>query len=165
MIGLKIICACCGRYFEMCKACYSGHVYCGEECRASGYREKNRLRKKKYRKTSAGRKKHRKNEKKRRLRRKQGIKPKPTPNKIVKSCICFMMQLKSLFTSVDPSTEKGKCFECGCEIDRIIDSADMGVKKRTFDPKRYPKPPGRTGVPDSSGLKPILFTKFNFLPL
>lgn len=162
MIGFKIICACCGRYFVVCKACYRGQVYCSEECRISGYREKNRLRKKKYRKTSAGRKKHQEDEKKRRQRKKQGKEPKSKPNRIVKSCVCFMMRIKSLFKSFDPLSHKGTCSECECQIDRIIDSADMGMKRRTFDLKRNPKPSNRIGVPDSSGLKSMLFRNLTF---
>ena len=70
MTGVKIICACCGVRFAVCKSCYCGQVYCSDQCRESGYREKSRLRQRKFRKTEKGKQRHAEDERKRRRKKK-----------------------------------------------------------------------------------------------
>ena len=167
MLGFKILCACCGSYFVVCKDCYRGQVYCCDECRISGYREKNRIRQENYRKEHHEdiKVKHCEEERERRRRIKQGEVQNRKPSKIVKNCICLLMMIESLFKNFNPKTNKGKCAECECEIDKIIDSADMGEKRRSFDFKLSGEVTNEIRLSPANERKIGLEYDSNFLPI
>lgn len=108
---LSIYCECCSRIFFICRSCYRNHVYCSKECREAGYRQKHRLRQRKYRDTGNGQGNHRKSEKLRRGRSKiprilSGVKT---------LCACIWMKIRSLFVEGDGTEQTGHCVQCGAK--------------------------------------------------
>lgn len=63
MTGIEIICPTCGVHFFCCRSCWRGHKYCGESCRASARKIKQREYEKKYSETLAGQESRRKRQK------------------------------------------------------------------------------------------------------
>ena len=63
---LQIRCKWCELVFNVCRSCWRGQVYCGEDCRICGRREKHRKAQKLYRQTKKGKKAHREAENRRR---------------------------------------------------------------------------------------------------
>ncbi len=63
---IEIECKHCTTHFYICRACYSGQVYCSGKCRNEAYAEAHRKSQSNYRKSYKGRKKNRINAQNRR---------------------------------------------------------------------------------------------------
>ena len=55
-VGLELTCNACEKTFQICKACYRGHVYCSDHCSHEGNKRKRKEAQKKYEKTKKGKK-------------------------------------------------------------------------------------------------------------
>lgn len=130
LCGVQIICACCGAFFGVCRPCYRGQVYCSNECRISGTRERRREAWRRYRQKEKGWKQHCEAEARRRKRIKQS--EQKYPNMIVKSCMCLAMRIKMLFKNIDPLRKKGKCSVCGCYFGDIAEFIDISLYGLTW---------------------------------
>ncbi len=64
---LEIECRWCGNRFYVCRRCWRGQVYCGEECRKTAKLHAHREAQRRYRQTGRGRRAHREAEKRRRV--------------------------------------------------------------------------------------------------
>jgi hypothetical protein len=68
---IKIECRHCFLIFYLCRRCYRGHAYCGDQCRAIARREAHRIDQSKYRTSDKGRKANRLAARKRRMKQTQ----------------------------------------------------------------------------------------------
>ncbi len=114
---LQIFCSCCGSVFYICKACYRGHKYCGNDCRKAGYLHAHRKAQETYRSTDKGRRKHRDAETRRRWRKKNegGEEPKLL-DCARKTCICLAMKIKELHRNIDLAKGICNCLICGAQF-------------------------------------------------
>ena len=66
MLLVEVCCPWCGARFYVCRRCWRGQAYCGEECRILGRRRVHREAQRRYRQTPKGKKAHRQGENRRR---------------------------------------------------------------------------------------------------
>lgn len=64
---LIVRCGWCRVYFFICRRCWRGQAYCGNECRRAAKRHAHRKAERKYRRTAKGRRAHREAERRRRM--------------------------------------------------------------------------------------------------
>jgi hypothetical protein len=67
---ISIICNFCNKNFNICRSCFRGHAYCGDQCRTCARRKSHRESQKIYRSTEKGKKNHRESERERRKKQK-----------------------------------------------------------------------------------------------
>jgi len=124
LLLVEVCCRGCGLRFYVCRRCWRGQAYCGEECRTLGKRRVQREAQRRYRQTAKGKKAHRqgenrrrhglsmKNEKKMADPSSQGI-----PWGVIKLLIAshvLMVQARAWFD------RSGRCHFCGCR-GRVVD--------------------------------------------
>ncbi|MBF0433372.1 MAG: hypothetical protein HQK83_18995 [Fibrobacteria bacterium] len=66
---LKMCCRWCQKIFFLCRSCWRGQAYCGDECRRAGKLKLHREAQRRYRQSEKGKKAHRLAEDRRRKRR------------------------------------------------------------------------------------------------
>lgn len=63
---LEVQCKWCGMVFHVCRSCWRGQAYCGDECRISGKRHAHRESQRRYRRSTKGKMAHCEAERRRR---------------------------------------------------------------------------------------------------
>ena len=66
MFLVEVCCRWCGKRFYVCRRCWRGQGYCGEECRHLGKGRVHQEAQRRYRQTAKGKKAHRQGENRRR---------------------------------------------------------------------------------------------------
>lgn len=130
MTGIEIICSNCGVHFSCCRSCWRGHKYCGEICRISARKIKQRAYEKKYAATFAGMESRRKRQKN--FRRK---------NKNSSLVTDQTMDQRSNHDSHAKKKVENKsfhCIQCQCSILNIVNESEgHGFSNKYVSEKNY----------------------------
>ena len=140
MLLLRIQCGFCERFFDICRRCYRGQVYCCDFCRIHGKRQKRNEAQKRYRRTEKGRKNHCHAENRRRERqRNKGFGKKmddTTPTLGLKWIIMLLIAIRMFVFESKIGFRKPKCRFCGVKGRVVRQFPRRGYGKSQSKPKR-----------------------------
>ena len=124
MLLVEVSCPWCGAKFYVCRRCWRGQAYCGEECRILGRHRVHPEAQRRYRQTPQGKKAHRQGENRRRHGFSQkNAKKMDDPSsrglpwwviRLLISVRVLMVQARAWFD------QSGRCHFCGCR-GRVVD--------------------------------------------
>jgi hypothetical protein len=124
LLLVEVCCPWCGARFYVCRRCWRGQAYCGEECRILGRGRVHREAQRRYRQTPKGKKAHRQGENRRRhgLSKKNGKKmDDPSSKGLPLGFIKLLSNAPVLMVPGGAGFDRsGRCHFCGCR-GRVVD--------------------------------------------